>query len=196
MGGLIVEHEQGGRKRAAYGEAVLDDLSQRLTADFGKGFTTTNLKYMRLFYLAFRIRHALRDESAATEKVNALRLESAICHSARDESPVLRPEQSWTHYRLLLSVEDRTAREWYMQEAARIIGPAERSTGRYRCSITSGCWPAEEKRLFARRRARSWAKRSQSSSSGNSSIMSSAVFPRPRLAATRLKCLRRITLNP
>ena len=118
VGRLIVEHEQGGRKRAAYGEAVLDDLSQRLTVDFGKGFTTTNLKYMRSFYLAFRIRHALRDESAATEKVNAPRSESAICHSARDESPVLRPELFWTHYRLLLSVEDATAREWYMQEAA------------------------------------------------------------------------------
>jgi hypothetical protein len=64
VGRLIVEHEQGGRKRAAYGEAVLDDLSQRLTADFGKGFTTTNLKYMRSFYLAFPIRHAARDESA------------------------------------------------------------------------------------------------------------------------------------
>lgn len=118
VGGLIVEYEQGGRKRAAYGEAVLDDLSQRLSADFGKGFTTTNLKYMRLFYLAFRIRHALRDESAVTAKVNALRSESANCHSARDELPVLRPELSWTHYRLLLSVEDRIAREWYMQEAA------------------------------------------------------------------------------
>ena len=97
VGGLIVEHEQGGRKRAAYGEAVLDVLSQRLSADFGKGFTTTNLKYMRLFYLAFRIRHALRDKSATTETVNALSSESAIRHSARDQLPVLRPELSWTH---------------------------------------------------------------------------------------------------
>jgi hypothetical protein len=52
---------------------VLEDLSQRLTADFGKGFTTANLKYMRSLYLAFPIRHALRDEFAAVEKVNALR---------------------------------------------------------------------------------------------------------------------------
>ena len=73
VGRLIVEHEQGGKKRAAYGEAVLDDLSQRLTADFGKGFTTTNLKYMRSFYLAFPIRHALRDESATAEKVTVVR---------------------------------------------------------------------------------------------------------------------------
>jgi len=85
VGRLIVEHEQGGRKRAVYGAAVLDDLAQRLTADFGKGFTTTNLKYMRSFYLAFPIGHALRDES---------------------ESMALRPELSWTHYRLLLGVEE------------------------------------------------------------------------------------------
>ena len=101
IGRLIVEHEQGGRKRAAYGEAVLHNLSQRLTTDFGKGFTTTNLKYMRSFYLAFPIRHALRGESAAPGEANAL----------------LRPELSWTHYRLLLSVEDPQARDWYLREA-------------------------------------------------------------------------------
>lgn len=73
---LIVEHEQGGAKRAAYGEAFLEDLSRRLTAEFGRGFTATNLRYMRQFYLAFPIHHALRGES---------------------ESMTLRPELSWTH---------------------------------------------------------------------------------------------------
>ena len=104
VGRLIVEHEQGGRKRAAYGETMLDDLSRRLTTDFGKGFTTTNLKYMRSFYVAFPIRHALRDESRATpvERLPAC----------------LRPELSWTHYRLLLGVEDPIARDWYMRESA------------------------------------------------------------------------------
>jgi len=50
VGRLIVEHEQGGRHRAAYGEAVLEDLSRRLTADFGWGFDVTNLRKMRQFY--------------------------------------------------------------------------------------------------------------------------------------------------
>lgn len=104
-GRLIVEHEQGGAKRAAYGQAVLEELSTRLTAEFGKGFTTTNLKYMRSFYLAFPIRHALRDESAAAEPAQSL-------------PATLRPELSWTHYRLLLGVDDPAAREWYMREAA------------------------------------------------------------------------------
>jgi len=112
VGRLIVEHEQGGRKRAAYGEAVLDDLSQRLSADFGRGFDVRNLRYMRQFYLAFPIDRALTPDSHADDKRNALRSKSdragkrnaarselAIRHSARDESPALRPELSWTHYR-------------------------------------------------------------------------------------------------
>jgi hypothetical protein len=56
VGRLIVEHEQGGRKRATYGQSVLGALSQRLTIDFGKGFTRTNLKYMRSFYVALAYR--------------------------------------------------------------------------------------------------------------------------------------------
>lgn len=87
IGRLIVEDEQNGEKRAEYGKKVLDDLAKRLTADFGKGFTTTNLKYMRSFYIAFPIRHALR------------------------------AELSWTHYRLLVKVENADARNWYMNEA-------------------------------------------------------------------------------
>jgi predicted nuclease of restriction endonuclease-like (RecB) superfamily len=118
VGRLIVEHEQGGRRRAAYGEAVLEELSRRLTADFGRGFTVTNLGYMRQYYLAFPIPHALRGESGRTTTKSALRAESTIHHSARGESPAIRPELSWTHYRLLLRVAESAAREWYMDEAA------------------------------------------------------------------------------
>ena len=105
VGRLIVEHEQGGAKRAAYGEAVLEELSRRLTAEFGQGFTATNLRYMRQFYRAFPIYHALRDESESTGNVNgprseppeprmraAVRLESGAVPVAL----ALRPELSWT----------------------------------------------------------------------------------------------------
>lgn len=131
VGRLIVEHEQGGRRRAAYGEALLEDLARRLTADFGRGFTVTNLGYMRQFFRAFPIPHALRGELQPVGILNAphseastsgkratTRRESAIPHAAREKSPGLRPELSWTHYRLLLSVENEKAREWYMHEAA------------------------------------------------------------------------------
>ena len=87
VGWHIVEFEQSGSSRAAYGTQLLNELAERLTAEFGKGFDSSNLRYMRLFYQAFPIRDALRHEL------------------------------SWTHYRSLLRVEDATAREWYMTEA-------------------------------------------------------------------------------
>ena len=87
IGKLIVEDEQGGKRKAEYGKAVLAELAVRLTAEYGSGYTLTNLKYMRQFYLAFPIGHALRDEL------------------------------SWTHYRLLMAVDDPIAREWYLNEA-------------------------------------------------------------------------------
>ena len=55
VGKMIVER-QGGAAKATYGEKLISTLSERLTEDFGKGFTVSNLKYMRQFYLAFPIR--------------------------------------------------------------------------------------------------------------------------------------------
>ena len=63
IGMVIVEYEQEGESRAEYGKAVLEDLSKRLTYDFGKGYSVQNLRYMRQFYVLFRKRHALRGES-------------------------------------------------------------------------------------------------------------------------------------
>jgi predicted nuclease of restriction endonuclease-like (RecB) superfamily len=138
IGREIVEQEQGGRKRAAYGEAVLEELSQRLTAGFGWGFDARNLRYMRQFFLVFPACHRLRDELESREKRNAPRSRSGVPAKRNasksssaprrdapglesgmpDALPSLRPELSWTHYRLLLGVEDPRAREWYMREAA------------------------------------------------------------------------------
>lgn len=88
IGRHIVEFEQGGEVRAAYGKALLPNLAKSLTAEFGRGFDASNLRNMRLFYQAFPIRDALRHEL------------------------------SWTHYRLLLRVEATDARQWYLQESA------------------------------------------------------------------------------
>lgn len=85
--GKSIIREQGGDEKAAYGTGLLKELSEQMTWDFGKGFTVTNLKYMRQFYLTFPNGHALRGEL------------------------------SWTHYRLLMKVENDNAREFYMQEA-------------------------------------------------------------------------------
>jgi len=88
IGRHIVEFEQGGAQRAAYGQRLLPQLGQALAAEFGRGFDATNLRHMRGVYLAFPIRDALRREL------------------------------SWTHYRLLLRVDSAEARQWYVQEAA------------------------------------------------------------------------------
>ena len=55
IGRRIVEHEQGGKKRAGYGEKVLKLLSKDLSSQFGKGFSVTNLKKVRKFYLVWQI---------------------------------------------------------------------------------------------------------------------------------------------
>lgn len=85
VGKLIVE-AQDGNERAEYGEEILKDLSKDLTREFGKGFTVTNLRYMRQFYLVFQKHHALRDEL------------------------------SWTHYRLLMKIENEEIRNFYIEE--------------------------------------------------------------------------------
>ena len=86
IGQCIVE-EQGGNERADYGAALLQELSRRMTKDFGKGFTVANLKNMRQFYLVFPNRYALRSEL------------------------------TWTHYRSLMRVTNKQARDFYFEEA-------------------------------------------------------------------------------
>ncbi|MHB1038130.1 MAG: PDDEXK nuclease domain-containing protein [Pirellulales bacterium] len=87
IGRIIVEQEQQGQQRAEYGKGLLIELSQRLTADFGRGFDRSNLWHMRSFYLSYPILDAVRREL------------------------------SWTHYRLLLRVEKSEARSFYEAEA-------------------------------------------------------------------------------
>lgn len=109
IGERIAEEELKGKKRAQYGEKIIQELSKKLTKDFGKGFTSSNIRYMRLFYLSFPIHHALRDKLKKPE-INEKR--NLIMSSN------LRIELSWTHYRLLLALENPDARNYYMHEAA------------------------------------------------------------------------------
>ena len=66
MGRHIIEYEQAGAARAAYGKQLLPTLAKALTAEFGKGFDASNLRYMRLFYQAFPNCDALRHELSWT----------------------------------------------------------------------------------------------------------------------------------
>lgn len=121
IGRIIVEEEQKGKSKAEYGEYLIKELSERLTKDFGKGFESRNLWFMRSFYLSFEIMNAVRSQSASDEICDSLRHVSATGtkgHAVRDELPVVRPELSWTHYRLLLKVERPDVRKFYIDECS------------------------------------------------------------------------------
>ncbi len=118
VGRLIVEHEQNGRLRAGYGEAVIATLAERRTVDLGRGFDVRNLWYMRRFFLAFPILNALRSQLPGQEKSAETGPDPVALPPVHGATRALRPELSWTHYRLILGVEDPQAREWYLKEAA------------------------------------------------------------------------------
>ncbi|MGG9963832.1 PDDEXK nuclease domain-containing protein [Ferruginibacter sp. SUN106] len=114
IGKRIVEEEQQGKKRAGYGEALIKELSKRLTADFGKGFDERELRKIRQLYLLFSI----RDPASPELLKEQLKKRQTGVSSVFSKIYALRRELSWTHYRLLMRVEDPAARTWYMNEAA------------------------------------------------------------------------------
>ena len=79
IGRRIVEEEQRGKDRAAYGKEVIKALADRLTAEFGKGFSTSNLAYMRTFYLLYE------DRSLIFQTPSGKSGPSRIGQSATDE---------------------------------------------------------------------------------------------------------------
>lgn len=87
IGRIIVEHEQDSRNRAEYGKQVLKQLSRELTKEFGKGFSVSNLQFMRRFYQNYQIQQT---------------------------APV---KLSWSHYCELLSISDIQKRSFYEKEA-------------------------------------------------------------------------------
>ena len=86
--GEAIFKECGDNDRAAYGKQVLQFISERLTVEFGAGFTERNLCNMRQFCLLFAIRHTL-------------------C-----------AELGWSHYRVLMRIQDKDAREFCASECA------------------------------------------------------------------------------
>ena len=86
IGKLIVEDEQKNQERAQYGEQTLKTISKRLTAELGSGFSLTNLKAMRKFFLIYRKGQTLSDQL------------------------------SWSHYCELLTISDENKRSFYEKE--------------------------------------------------------------------------------
>ena len=89
IGKVILEEEQEGKERAAYGEFLIKSLSETLQPQFGSGFSIRQLERCRQFYRSFPIATALRTQF------------------------------SWTHYKVLISVPNQDKREFYIAEAAK-----------------------------------------------------------------------------
>lgn len=89
IGRVIVEHEQGSDIRAEYGQSTLKQISKQLTKEFGRGFSVSNLQFMRRFYQTYQIQQML---------------------SAR---------LSWSHYCELLTISDSDRRSFYEKECER-----------------------------------------------------------------------------
>lgn len=119
IGREIVLELQGGEERAKYGQAVIADLSRRLTARYGSGFSAANLKNFRQFYVTFSDRQPQIGYPPGSESGELSG--TALVHQPEgSESPSgFHPNLSWSHYRALMRVDKPAARRFYEAEAAR-----------------------------------------------------------------------------
>jgi predicted nuclease of restriction endonuclease-like (RecB) superfamily len=106
IGREIVEEEQRGGRRAGYGERLIFHLSAQLSGEFGQGFSTRNLEFIRQFFQAFADRHPTIPYTACTESASA------------PEGAFL-PELSWSHYRVLMREGRLEVRSFYEVECAK-----------------------------------------------------------------------------
>ena len=126
IGRRIVEEELRGKDRAAYGEEIVRTLAERLTGEFGRGFSLSNLKSMRQFYLQNqdRIGQSMTGQfiapaigQSATDQFSALEILQSL--TGKPAPPPRRPfTLSWTHYVFLLRIKDPNERSFYEIEAA------------------------------------------------------------------------------
>ena len=109
LGKWIVDVEQGGDKRAAYGKKVLKGLSDKLNEEFEKGFSMTNLEYARKFYRTYkdRIPQTLFEKFAVQK--------SQLVFGELEENPPF--TLPWSHYLQLMRIEDDNERSFYEIEA-------------------------------------------------------------------------------
>lgn len=117
VGRRIVEHEQGGKGRAGYGEELLQRLSVDLAARFGRGFSRQNLQRFRKFYLSYPPEQICSTVSSISEDSG----EQPICSTSSGKSLLSAKTfpLPWSHYVRLLTVDNPEARSFYETEALR-----------------------------------------------------------------------------
>jgi predicted nuclease of restriction endonuclease-like (RecB) superfamily len=122
IGRRIVEHEQGGADRAQYGKEVIRELAERLTSEFGGGFSKSNLEYMRRFYLAYpdrdvQIAQTLSGRFGDLDRSIASSIAQTVSGQSTSPRGQLAFSLSWSHYVFLLGLKDQE-RGFYEIEAA------------------------------------------------------------------------------
>lgn len=129
IGREIVEDLQAGEERAAYAKRVIEELAIRLFRRYGRGFSSTNLRYFRTFYRVYadraaEIRHMPCGETGPGQTAGAIRHtpggELDELSSGVEHAPPIRgfsPDLGWSHYRTLMQVDQEAARLFYEIEA-------------------------------------------------------------------------------
>lgn len=125
IGREIVQEIQGGEERAEYGKQLIEQLSEQLTEKYGRGFSSTNLRYFRTFFTVYSdrkpiIRHIQCGESDSSKNRHTQGgvlddLSMAVEKSNRELG--FSPNLGWSHYRLLMGVDNRNERLFYELEA-------------------------------------------------------------------------------
>lgn len=110
IGKIIVEHEQWWNTRALYGKETLKNLSEELTKEFWKGFSVDNLENMRKFYFIYWKSQIPSDQSQDSSKSQKL-----PAHSSKSETLSRKFELSWSHYLILIRLEEKE-RNFYEKE--------------------------------------------------------------------------------
>ena len=117
IGRRIVVQEQQGRARADYGKHIIELASLSLSEAFGRGFSETQVRNYRKFYLAFS--NLLIQQTVPAEFRSRLAsIQQTMPAESVSDGIVLPVQLSWSHYERLIRIADPKARMWYMQEAA------------------------------------------------------------------------------
>jgi len=129
IGRRIVEHEQQGAERAAYGKALLKELANELTAEFGRGFSRSNLQNMRKFYLLYadRLPEKCQTPSGKLTDTGKSQTPSGELETGGSSLPIWQMPSakssfpftlSWSQYVFLVSINDPDERRFYEIEAS------------------------------------------------------------------------------
>lgn len=128
IGRVITQGIQKNEKRAEYGTQLLEGLSEALSEEYDKGFSISNLNDMRRFFESFQILQTVSVESIPESILQAVPVESNLPQKrqtapAKSGGPITidfrnHTRLGWTHYRILLGVQDHRKRKFYFEQTA------------------------------------------------------------------------------